>query len=96
MLREDGDLEERSLYWHYPHYGNQGSAPSGAIRSGRYKLIEWFEDGSTELFDLEADPAETTDLREREPEIAERLLKDLADWRKRVDAKMPSPNPKHK
>ncbi|MEE8468077.1 MAG: sulfatase [Planctomycetota bacterium] len=95
LLRGDGTLEPRSLYWHYPHYGNQGGAPSGAIRTGRYKLIEWFEDGSTELFDLDADPGETTDLRQREPEIADRLRKELAAWRRQVEAKMPSPNPEH-
>lgn len=59
-------------------------------------MIEWFEDGSMELFDLEADPGETTDLRESEPEVAKRLREELAAWRKRVDAKMPSPNPDHK
>lgn len=95
LLRGDRELGERSLYWHYPHYGNQGSAPSGAIRAGRYKLIEWFEDGSVELFDLEQDPGEETDLAEREPEVAKRLAEDLVRWRKRVDAKMPTRNPEY-
>lgn len=92
-LRGHG-LPDRALYWHYPHYGNQGGAPSGAVRVGDWKLVEWYEDGSLELFDLAADPGEQLNLAEMHPEHTERLRGLLAGWRERTDAKMPSPNPK--
>ena len=79
------------IYWHYPHYGNQGGAPSGAIRDGDLKLIEWYEDGSLELFDLGADPGEKTDLAKTRPEEAATLHKQLATWRSEVGAIMPEP-----
>jgi len=87
--------EARALHWHYPHYGNQGGAPSGAIRDGDWKLVEWFEDDTVELYDLSSDPGERIDLAEQRPEIVERLRKALEDWRKGVDAAMPRPNPEH-
>jgi arylsulfatase A-like enzyme len=87
--------EARALHWHYPHYGNQGGAPSGAIRDGDWKLVEWFEDDTVELYDLSSDPGERIDLAEQRPEIVERLRKALEDWRKGVDAVMPRPNPEH-
>ncbi|MDG1361391.1 MAG: sulfatase [Phycisphaerales bacterium] len=83
----------RDLFWHYPHYGNQGGAPSGAIRSGDLKLIEWFEDGRIELFDLASDPGERVDLAPQRPDEVRRLSAALAGWRLGVDAAMPRPNP---
>ena len=50
------------LSWHYPHYANQGGAPAGAVRDGDWKLIEWYEDGKVELFNLAKDPSERKDL----------------------------------
>lgn len=90
-----GTLPDRALYWHYPHYGNQGGAPCGAVRWGDWKLVEWFEDGQVELFNVHEDAGESTDLASQEPERAAQLLGLLGDWRKRVEAKMPSPNPEH-
>ena len=86
-------LGERDLFWHYPHYGNQGGAPSGAIRAGRWKLVEWFEDGAVELYDLEADPSESRDLSGEEAGRAAALRTRLTAWRETVDAAMPRPNP---
>ena len=91
---EAGD-RGRVLHWHYPHYGNQGGAPSGAIREGDWKLIEWFEDDSIELFDLAEDPGERNNLAEERSEVADRLKKALEAWRQRVGAAMPRPNPEH-
>ncbi len=85
----------RDLFWHYPHYGNQGGAPSGAIRSGNLKLIEWFEDGRIELFDLATDPGERIDLAPERPDEVRRLSASLSGWRLGVDAAMPRPNPEH-
>lgn len=79
-----------ALYWHYPHYHPGGATPYGAIRKGPYKLIEYFETGRVELFDLEKDLGETKDLAAAKPALAQRLKRDLASWRKRVDAQMPT------
>jgi hypothetical protein len=74
-----------------PH-SNQGyQSPGGAIRLGRYKLLEYYENGRVQLFDLENDIGEQNDLAELQPAIAQRLKKMLHDWRDEVDAKMPYP-----
>ncbi len=86
-------VSDRALYWHFPHYPDPGNRPSGAIRAGRYKLIEWYETGSTELYDLEADLGETTDLGHAMPAKAAELLAMLHDWRDSQNARMPTPNP---
>ena len=84
--------ERGPIYWHFPHYSNHGyQSPNGAIRSGRYKLIEYYENGTVQLFDLENDIGECKDLKKSKPEIAQKLKKMFHDWRKKVDAKMPYP-----
>jgi arylsulfatase A-like enzyme len=83
----------RTLYWHFPNYTNQGSRPAGAIREGDWKLIEHFEDGSVELFNLAEDIGETNNLAAAEPERANDLRRKLQSWRARVGARMPTPNP---
>jgi arylsulfatase A-like enzyme len=89
------DLPERPLFWHYPHYGNQGGAPGAAIRRGDWKLIEWQEDGRLELFNLANDLSETTDLAGREPERAAKLREELHAWQKQVGAVFPVKNSKY-
>ena len=84
---------ERELFWHYPHYGNQGGTPGGAIRAGDWKLIEFYEDGRLELYDLGADVGEEDDLAEEQPERAAELRDRLDAWRAEVGARMPTPNP---
>ena len=86
-------VPDRMLYWHFPHYHGSANRPSGAIRHGRYKVIEWFEDHPAELYDLESDPEETTDISQFEPEITQDLLQRLKTWRETIDARMPRPNP---
>ena len=86
-------LRERALFWHYPHYGNQGGAPAAAIRRGEWKLIEWLEDGRIELFRLSTDLGETTDLAANEPARAAALRGALHAWQKEVGARFPTPNP---
>jgi arylsulfatase A-like enzyme len=92
-LLRGGSLPERPLFWHYPHYSDQGGVPAGAIRLGSWKLIEFYEDGRLELFNLGDDPGETRNLIRKEPGRARRLHESLADWRKQVDASMPASNP---
>ncbi len=94
LLRGES-LVERPLFWHYPHYGNQGGAPGAAIRRGNWKLIEWFEDSHVELFNLAADLSEETDLVERQPQRVAKLMDELHAWQKEVGAKFPILNPNY-
>ena len=87
---------ERALFWHYPHYGNQGGAPAAAIRRGDWKLIEWLEDGRLELFWLSTDPGETKNLAKTEPERVIALREELHAWQKDVGARLPTPNPAYR
>ena len=86
-------LDREALYWHYPHFSNQGGRPGGAVRAGHWKLIERYEDGALELFDLKEDEAETNDLAAEQPGKAAELRSMLSGWRQRLDANMPRPNP---
>jgi arylsulfatase A-like enzyme len=83
----------RTFYWHIPHYTNQGSRPSGAVRDGRWKLVEQYDDGAVELFDLDRDPAEAHDLSKTEPARAAALRQRLREWRTAVGAQENTPNP---
>jgi arylsulfatase A-like enzyme len=94
-LHRSGSLPNRPLFWHYPHYGNQGGVPGGAIRDGDWKLIEFFEDDRVELYNLAADPVERNDLARARPDKARALRQQLAAWRASVGAKMPTPNPNY-
>ncbi|MFC6227773.1 sulfatase [Paenibacillus allorhizosphaerae] len=93
LLLGEGSLEREAIYWHYPHYGNQGGTPGSSIRMGDYKLIEFFEDGRLELYDLKNDISEAHDLSSQLPERAQFMQAKLAQWRERVEAKIPQPNP---
>ncbi|GIW93323.1 MAG: sulfatase [Pirellulaceae bacterium] len=86
-------LPRRSLYWHYPHYGNQGGAPGAAVRHGTWKLIEWYEDNSVELYDLESDLSETRNLATEHPDLVKELQDELHAWQKEVGARFPTANP---
>lgn len=96
VLKGEKDVNHQNLFWHYPHYhGGSGMVPAGAVRSGNYKLIEWYEptllnlENQIELFDLSIDAGETTDLSKSHPEKAAELRELLNNWRTRVDAQMP-------
>ena len=86
-------IPERPLFWHYPHYSNQGGAPYGAVRLGDWKLIEWYEDMRLELYDLKTDLGEKNNLALQQPEKTASLVALLHDWRQRVNAQMPTDNP---
>lgn len=92
-LLRGGALPERALFWHYPHYGNQGGAPAAAIRHGNWKLIEWMEDQRVELFDVANDPAEANDRSRTEPQQVAALRAELRQWQTAVNAHFPKPNP---
>ena len=93
LLTGQGRAPTRPFFWHFPHYNNQGGRPGGAVRDGDWKLIEFYDDGHVELYNLARDPSETTDLTAREPRRAERMKAQLTDWRKAMGAQENKPNP---
>ena len=92
-LLKGGSILSRTFYWHYPHYSNQGGGPAGCVRDGDWKLIEWYEDGSHELYNIREDVSEKNDLAAKMPDKVKELTEKLGAWRKEVGAKMPVPNP---
>lgn len=93
MKGEQISGEERPLFWHYPHFSNQLGRPAGALRIGDYKLVESYETGKLELYDLKEDISESTDISEKMKQKTLDLHKLLIVWRKNVNANMPVPNP---
>lgn len=91
-------LDRKAIHFHFPHYHH--NRPAGAIRQGDWKLIEFFEDGRLELYNLKQDISEEKNLMATTPlkvnqQRATAMQRELAAWRKRVSAKMPTQNPKH-
>jgi arylsulfatase A-like enzyme len=93
LLKGAGSIERPPLFWHYPHYSPQGGVPAAAVRQGDLKLIEFYEDGHLELYNLADDVGEKSNLADRLPEEAARLHKLLLDWQEQVGAKLPTKNP---
>ena len=82
-----------TLFWHLPHYHH--SSPASAIRKGDWKLIEFFEDGEVELYDLSSDVGESKNRAANHPDKTTELRGGLAEWRTRIGARLPVPNPDH-
>jgi arylsulfatase A-like enzyme len=95
LLKRTGGLKRDALYWHYPHYHPGGATPYSAIRSGHWRLVEFFEDRRVELYDLKADVAEKKDLARENPDKVKELRGKLASWRKKVSAQLPTSNPEY-
>ncbi|MFO7958691.1 MAG: sulfatase [Candidatus Brocadiia bacterium] len=93
LLRGEAPPDRDAIFWHYPHYGNQGGTPGCSVRAGDWKLIEFFEDGRLELYNLRHDVSEEKDLAEEEPRRAETLHRQLVQWRDEIEAIIPQPNP---
>lgn len=93
VLFEDKALPSRPVYWHYPHYSNQGGTPASAVREGRYKLIEFYTDGHLELYDLENDIAEQNNLANEMPSLTDSLYRKLQTWKRETYAALPTENP---
>jgi arylsulfatase A len=96
LLQTGSSLPPRDLFWHYPHHQHYqlgGTMPYAAVRSGPYKLIEFFNDMHVELYDLSHDLGESEDLATSRPEVVERLRAKLHAWQTAVGAQMPTPNP---
>ena len=80
-------LDREALYWHYPHYSNQGGMPGGAIRIGDFKLLERYEDGRVHLYNLKDDIGEKNDLSKQQPQRVKEMRDKLHRWYKKVGAK---------
>ncbi len=87
--KEDETFSTRDMFWHYPHYGNQGGDPSSMIMRSPWKLIFYHEDGHNELYNIDADIGEQSDVAGEHPEMVAELRRRLDEWLIEVDAKMP-------
>ena len=107
LLRDhESTLNRPAIFWHFPcylqgkgdpHGGPFRTTPAGAIRMGNWKLIEWFETGRLELYNLESDLGEETNLAETHPEDLQRLHQAMIQWREAVNAPIPTtPNPQYR
>ena len=94
LVKGEKDLNREAIYWHFPHYSNHGNqSPGGAVRSGDYKLLEYYENSTVQLFNLKSDIGEQHDLAQSEPERVQELRNLLRTWRQDVSAQMMDPNP---
>ena len=108
LLKGEEGFPDRALFWHFPIYlqsydGASDDAhdslfrtrPGSVVRSGKWKLHEYFEDGRLELYDLELDPGERKNIAADRPEVTEQLHRLLKNWREEIDAPVPAElNPK--
>lgn len=92
-LLTGGTIQERPLFWHYPHYGNQGGEPSSIIRLGDWKLIHYYEDGREELFNLKMDVEESNNVADENAELVASLSEQLFAYLNKVGALFPETDP---
>lgn len=90
-----GQESPRTLFWHYPHYGNQGGDPSSIVRSGKWKMIYYWENNEASLYDLEQDPMEQTDISAFYPEEVLSLSASLFDYLMDNNARYPVQDPEY-
>lgn len=101
LLKGQSGFKRKAIFWHYPHYHSAGIVPSGAVREGNYKLIEWYDTSlpetgdEFELYDLKNDIGESKNLVGEKPGVFKELREDLEKWRREVGAQMPAPNPNY-
>lgn len=88
-IMEGNTLSERALYWHYPHYGNQGGLPSSILRDGDWKLIHYWEDDHNELYNLKTDPYEAEDMASVDTARTNAMAATLMQWLKQQNARYP-------
>ncbi|WP_226789090.1 sulfatase [Polaribacter porphyrae] len=87
------NLATRSLFWHYPHYGNQGGEPVSIIRKGNWKLIHYWENNVDELYNLLVDIGEKNNVITQNEVIAVSLRKELDTFLADSKAEFPEINP---
>ena len=95
-LYGDENYEHGPLFWHYPHYSNQGSVPGSSIRDKEWKLIKSYEYNTLELYNLENDISESMDLSKQYPDIVNNLHDQLLNWQQEVEAVIPDLNPNYR
>jgi len=96
LLKGIDRLDRDAIYWHFPHYSNHGmQSPGGAIHAGDYKLLEYFENNTVQLFNLKDDIGEQNDLAVLQPDKVNELRSMLHAWRDRVSARMMPKNPEY-
>jgi arylsulfatase A-like enzyme len=88
---QPANIQQDTIFWHYPHFSNQGSGPAGAVRCGDYKLIENYETHALELYNLKNDLGELHDLSKIEKKKTLEMYEMLDYWRKKNKAEMPIP-----
>ena len=101
LLKQSGSLERKAIYWHYPHYHSSSIGPGGAVRSGDYKLIEWYDEticgqgNRFELYNLKDDIGEQKNIATAMSGKTKNLSTMLANWRRKVNAQIMTPNPNY-
>jgi arylsulfatase A-like enzyme len=93
LLAGEKSLDRKAIYWHYPHYHSSTWTPGAAVRAGDWKLVEFYEDNTAELYNLKDDIGEKNDLSKSNPEKTKELLTLLHNWQKETGARMPTANP---
>lgn len=93
LLTKNQEPDRDAIFWHYPHYSNQGGRPAASIIMKEWKLIRYFEDNSSHLYNLKDDISETQNLADQHPELVTKLNSRLDAWLNEVEAKIPTRNP---
>ncbi len=93
LLKGEKSIDQKEIFWHYPHYGNQGGSPASSVRMGDWKLIQFYSDNHVELYNLRIDIEERRDLARAFPDKTADLLGRLNSWKKSTNAKTPLINP---
>jgi arylsulfatase A-like enzyme len=97
LVKGEKKLDRDAIYWHFPHYSNHGmQSPGGAIRSGDFKLLEYFENNTVQLYNLKEDLSEQNDISASNPKKVKELRTKLHQWRAKINAQMMEPNPNYK
>ncbi len=91
-LIQEKEMQREAIYWHYPHYHQEGGVPYSAVRLGDWKLIENFETNTFELYNLKEDISESKNLTNEQPDLVAELKNKLTEWRVQVNAQYASPN----
>jgi len=95
LLEGGSELTRDAIYWHYPHYGNQGGSPGRALRAGDWKLIKFYTPGKDpELYNLADDLGEQNNLADKRPAMTQKLLAMLEAHLDETDSRLPTVNPK--
>jgi len=93
LLTGRGPAPKRAFFWHFPHYTNQGSRPSGAMREGDWMFVQYYDAEQVELYDLRSDVSEKHNLAARHTGRVAQMQAALSNWRKQVQAQENRPNP---